>query len=286
MIREEKIQIGQLVFDCRISGNKDDELVILLHGFPETSHMWRKLLQELTPLGFYCIAPNMRGYSQGARPRGKKHYTIDKLSHDIAEIAKAVGKEKFHLIGHDWGAAIGWYLVHENPNLILSWSALSVPHISAFAKAITTDKDQIQKSQYIKNFQIPYLPELKIKKNDFALFRKLWKYSDAAEVKDYLAVLKGKKALTSALNYYRANYKLLRSHSIAAIQVPTLFIWGEKDMAIGSNGVENSHQYMKGDYKFVKLDTGHWLIQTDYAAIKKELTEHLLKYKKNEVTPM
>lgn len=279
MVQVKNLRINKLIFDCRVSGNKNNELVIFLHGFPETSFMWNHLISEISELGFYCVAPNMRGYSKAARPRRKKNYTIDKLTQDILDIAKTLGKEKFHLVGHDWGAAIGWYLVYHNPKSILSWSALSVPHITAFAKAITTDKDQIKKSKYIKNFQIPYLPEMRLKKNDFELFKKLWKYSSAEEVKDYLSVLKGKRALTAALNYYRANYKIFRTHSIGDIHVPTLFIWGEHDMAIGSYSVENSHQYMKSAYKFVKLNAGHWLIQTKYDEVKIEIIEHVLKFK-------
>lgn len=279
MIVKQEIRIENLSFECRVSGSKDQELVIFLHGFPETSHMWQKLLPEISKLGFYCVAPNLRGYSKGARPRGKRQYTIDKLSQDVINITKAFHKTKFHLVGHDWGAAIGWYLVYKYPEMVLSWSALSVPHISAFAKAITSDKDQIKRSQYIKNFQIPFLPEMRIRKNNFELFRKLWKNSSEEEVEDYLSVFKSKRSLTAALNYYRANYNFFLTHSIDAIAVPTLFIWGENDLAIGATAVENSHQYMKAYYKFVKLDAGHWLIQTKFEEVKKEISEQLLKFK-------
>ena len=274
-----EIKINDFVFDCRISGNKDDQLVILLHGFPESSFMWIDLMQDISALGFYCIAPNMRGYSEGARPKGKQHYTIDKLCQDVLDIAKFVGKEKFHLIAHDWGAVIGWKTVYDNPKAILSWTALSIPHIKALSYAIANDAVQKKKSQYVKNFQVPFLPEMQIRKNDFELFRKLWKHSSEEEVEDYLFIFRNKKALTAALNYYRANYQFLRKLQIGNINVPTLFIWGEHDLAIGAYGVEYSHKYMKSYYKFVKLDAGHWLIQSRYEDIKTEIIEHLLKFK-------
>ena len=279
MVRRENIQINNLIFDCRIVGNPSDELIILLHGFPESSFMWIDLMKNIALLGFYCVAPNMRGYSEGAQPKRKKHYTIDKLSNDVMDVAKYFEKKKFHLIGHDWGAVIGWKVVYDNSESILSWSALSVPHIKAFSYAITTDDDQKKKSKYVKNFQIPFLPERNIRKNDFVIFKKLWKHSSKEEVEDYLSIFKNKKALTAALNYYRANYKILKSNSIENIKVPTLFIWGEHDMAIGAFGVEQGHQYMKDYYKFVKLDAGHWLIQTNYKAIKEEISQHLLMFK-------
>lgn len=277
-IKRENIQVNNLGFDCRISGNVSDQLVVLLHGFPETSHMWINLMQDISALGFYCIAPNMRGYSKDARPIGKKYYTIDKLSQDIMDIAKVVGKDKFHLIGHDWGAVIGWFAAYNNPKTILSWTALSVPHIEAFGEARLKDEDQKKKSRYIKSFQIPILPEMKIKKNDFELFKKIWSHSNLEEINDYLSIFRSKNALTAALNYYRANEK---SNGFVAgvIEVPTLFIWGEKDKYIGAFGVENGHKFMKGYYKFVKLDAGHWLIQTRYKEIKADVFEHLLKFK-------
>jgi len=279
-INRENIRVGNLTFDCRISGNKDDELIILLHGWPESSYMWIDLVKDISRLGFYCVAPNMRGYSNSTILKGKKHYTINKLSQDVLDIVKTFGKQKFHLIGHDWGAVIGWKVVYDHSELILSWSALSIPHIQAFGYAIKNDPIQQKKSQYIKDFQVPFLPEMKIKKNDFELFRKLWKHSSKEEVEDYLLIFRNKKSLTASLNYYRANAKAFADESIGDIFVPTLFIWGENDIAIGAVGVEESHQYMKGYYKFVKLDAGHWLIQTKYNVIKDEIVNHLLKFKK------
>jgi pimeloyl-ACP methyl ester carboxylesterase len=187
------------------------------------------------------------------------------------------------LVGHDWGAGIGWKVAHDYPNSILSWTGISVPHLQAFGEAIVKDSEQNRMSQYIKSFQWPFLPEKMIRKNDFELFKKLWKHSSKAEIEDYLSVFRDKKKLTAALNYYRSNYKLLKkaakSQILGEINVATLFIWGEKDMAIGSVAVENGHKFMKNDYVFLKLDAGHWLIQTKYQEIKSALSEHLLKYK-------
>ena len=278
-----EITVENLTFDCRIAGNESDDLVIFLHGFPETSFMWKRLISDISRLGFYCIAPNLRGYSSKACPSGKRNYTLDKLVKDVMEIANSVNREKFHLVGHDWGAGIGWKVAHDYPNSLLSWTGLSVPHLQAFGEAIAKDKEQKRMSRYIKSFQWPYLPERMIKKNDFALFKKLWKYSSADEIEDYLSVFRDKKKLTASLNYYRTNYRFLKNTAkrqiLGEIHVPTLFIWGEKDMAIGSFAVENGHKFMKSDYVFLKLDAGHWLVQTKYKEVKSALGEHLMKYK-------
>ena len=65
-----KLNIGEFEFDCCVSGNEQKELIILLHGFPETSYMWINLMEKLSSIGFYCLAPNMRGYSENACPKG------------------------------------------------------------------------------------------------------------------------------------------------------------------------------------------------------------------------
>ena len=276
-----KIEIGNLIFDCRRAGHEKDELVILLHGFPESSYMYRKLMEDISLKAYYCVAPNLRGYSSGARPSGKNNYTLDKLAKDVMDIAQALGREKFHLIGHDWGSAIGWQLVHDNPNTILSWTALSVPHIQSFFEAILNDKDQKEKSKYLKIFQWPILPELKIKSGDFKVLRDLWAVHSKDEIEDYLSILREKKAVTAVLNYYRANNKLLKQAGkqqiLGDIQVPTLFIWGKNDSAVGAESVKNGHKYMKADYAFLELDGGHWLNQSNYSEIKPAIIRHLAK---------
>ena len=274
-----KISTGALEFDCRVSGSKKNELIILLHGFPETSFMWIGLMEKLSSMGYYCVAPNMRGYSKNACPKGVKNYTTQKLVHDIFNIADALNKNKFHLIGHDWGAGIGWNIVYLKPERILSWTALSVPHPRGFAKAIKTDKEQRKKSRYIGWFLIPIIPELVLRKNNFKKFRRLWKNSTKDELNDYLEVFKRNGTLTASLNYYRANLAKGKKQPTGEITRPTLFIWGKNDLAVGRVAAENNHKYMKGDYTFLELDGGHWLIQTNYQEVEKAIIEHLTNNK-------
>nr|WP_299488478.1 alpha/beta fold hydrolase [uncultured Allomuricauda sp.] len=278
-----QIKIDELIFDCRTEGNEENTMVILLHGWPETSHMWKKLMSSLAGKGYYCVAPNMRGYSENACPKGKKHYTLDKLAKDVIDISKFLNKPKFHLVGHDWGALIGWKLVHDHQDKILSWTGISVPHPQAFGKAIMTNEEQTKMSQYIKNFQLPYLPEKQLRKDDFKILRKLWKNCEPAEIEDYLKVFSNPNQLTASLNYYRSNYKLLKQAAkgqiLGDINVPTLFIWGNKDIAVGSHSVNEGHGFMKKDYEFIELDSGHWLIQTAYTELEKAISKHIVRNK-------
>ncbi|MCL6265343.1 alpha/beta fold hydrolase [Flagellimonas myxillae] len=278
-----QIPIGKYRFDCRTHGNPQGEPIIFLHGFPETSYMWKRLMSTFPEESYYGVAPNLRGYSKGACPRGKRHYSLDKLSKDVMGISQFLGKDKFHLVGHDWGAVIGWKVVHDHPQAILSWTGVSVPHLQAFGKAMVLDEGQRKMSQYVRDFQWPLLPEKMLRKNDFKVFRKFWRHSEPEQVADYLKVFRNPRQLTAAINYYRSNYELLKKAAIGQIlgniQVPTLFIWGNQDLAIGAFGVNEGHQYMKSDYEFLELDAGHWLIQTEYDQLKNAITKHIANNK-------
>lgn len=283
MVSKKQIQANGFTFDCHISGNESDELVILLHGFPESSYMWTKLMPAISAKGFYCVAPDQRGYSQGASPSGRKLYTIEVLAQDIVAISKTLGKEKFHLIGHDWGAAVGWEVAAKNPDNIISWSGLSVPHVQGFGEAIMGDWQQRRMSLYMAFFQLPFLPEFFMRLFNFKIMRFLWKKSSKKEVEYNLSIYKRKNGLTTSLNYYRGNFDLLRRAAkeqvVPSVTAPTLFIWGKYDFAIGVAAVENGHKYVTGYYNFVTIKGSHWLIQSRYNEVKVPIIDHLLKFK-------
>ncbi len=284
MIQLEEIDINNFTFTCRVSGNRKNEMVLLLHGFPESSHMWVRIMSEISALGYYCVAPNLRGYSKNARPLHKKEYLLDILKGDVLAIAKQISpNDKFHLIAHDWGAVIGWKLIHDHPDLVLSWTALSFPHLQAFGSAMQNDKEQKKMSRYILMFQIPFLPEIMFRRNDFKVFRTFWENCSDDEVSDYLTVFRDKKGLTAALSYYRSNYRYMKQYKtkklLAAVKTPTLFIWGDEDFAISKYAAENCKEYVDGYYEFVKISGGHWLIQTHYSEVKSKIIQHLMKYK-------
>lgn len=280
-IKIETIQANGFEFNCRTIGQPSDgPAIILLHGFPETSHMWEETMVHLHKKGFYCLAPDLRGYSPNARPKGAHNYGIKHLTKDVISIADAKGISTFHLIGHDWGSAIGWAIVGMYPSKIKSWVAMSVPHITAFGEAIKDDPKQQKMSGYAKVFQWPILPELRLKSKDFkALEKACWYLSSPQQVEAYKKVFRQKGMLTSSLNYYRYNWNKLLAVSkelnIDAITTPTTFIWGNKDTAIGRKGVEATKNYMKGAYKLVELEASHWLVQDSAQQVWEAIDHHL-----------
>ena len=276
------VTVNDLQFQCRTAGleNKGDG-IILLHGFPETSHMWIDLIPLLASEGYQVVAPDQRGYNPGSLPNKKLDYQLDKLCDDIFQLANKFDFERFHLVGHDWGSSVGWAMLTLQPNRILSWSALSVPHLKAFMHAYKTNKNQQKKSRYVGFFKLPFLPECYFAFNNHSKLKSLWHFSSEEQIDEYLQAFSKKGVLKSSLNWYRANLGRTSSGSIKNIRevhTPTLLIWGNRDSAIGRAGVEANAKYMKGPYTFIELDVGHWLIQESFQKVSEAIIDHIKKY--------
>jgi len=276
-----EIRAKKYTFHAVVKGDPGHIPVIMLHGFPETSYMWRDLQKELVLEGFFTIAPDQRGYSPGARPSGKKNYSIELLSRDIIDIADVMKIDRFHLIGHDWGSAVGWDLVSRYPERVISWTAMSVPHLAALSNAIVNNDEQIRASRYMRQFQWPVIHELILKTGDYKNLKSIWDQSSPDEVKAYLQVLSQHGALTAAINWYRANYKSLGQTDKFRnrVSTPTLFIWGRNDPAILQNAASGNKSYIDGEYREVFLDSGHWLLQESYVEVSRAIVEMLNVYK-------
>lgn len=271
VIRE--IQANGMRFRCREAGT-GGEPVMLLHGFPETSRMWLPLLERLGAEGFHVLAPDQRGYSPGARPQGIANYGYADIASDVFALADALDWPCFHLAGHDWGAGAGWSAIAVDPSRIVSWTALSVPHLAAFGKAIRRDPDQAQRSGYIGFFREPGAAEAAFAADGYALLQAVWSECDEATKAEYLEVFSQPGALTAALDWYRGTRGIdpddPRVH-FGPVATPTLLIWGSRDVAVGRASVEAGHAFMTGPYRFVELDAGHWLMQEVTGCILREI---------------
>ena len=278
-IRE--IEANGFKFRVREAG-ESGEPVLLLHGFPETSHSWVKLMPKLVENGYRCIAPDQRGYSAGARPEGVENYRTDLLVEDAVAIADAAGfAGKFHLVAHDWGAGVGWRLVKNHEDRVQSWTALSIPHPASYGRAFAEDPDQQEKSQYILMFQEPGVAENMMSASDWAMLRNVWDQHDPEEVAEYMATFTEPGAMTAALNWYRAAFGLDGGQATQEefkVSVPTLTVWGNQDQAVGRSTTLTHNDYMAGYNRFVELDAGHWLIQQKFDEVSAEVLAHLKRF--------
>jgi len=270
-----ELKVGRYTFDIRRAG-KQGEAVILLHGFPETSHMWIPLMTALEGAGYQSVAADQRGYSQGARPAAVSDYAYSELAADVIGLADALGFHRFHLIGHDHGAGLGWLVTSLFADRVISWTAMSVPHIDAFGQAIASDSEQSEKSQYIQFFQQLGAAEAAFAENDYALLKSVWDKSTDVQVQEYMRVFQQEGAMTGALNWYRGSMSSDSPRQpIGQISNPTLMIWGNQDQAIGRTGIDATPALISGYYRLVELDVGHWLVQEAEEAVVSAVISHL-----------
>ncbi len=231
--------------------------------------MWLPLIDVLADNGYRVVAFDQRGYSPGARPDDVASYAIENLVGDVFAVADAAGFKDFHLVGHDWGAGVGWAAVTARPARLMSWTSLSIPHISAFAAALANNPDQRRKSSYMLLFRTPWLPEALFTFNNLALMNgAMYRDMSAEQRAEYGAVFSEPGALTAALNWYRAPSAFaLAPEATPKAKLPILFIWGNQDPAVSRAAVDAQSQYIDGAFESHELNAGHWLME--------EATDHV-----------
>lgn len=269
-----EIPVGSLTFDALAAGPETGELVVALHGFPESKHEWSSLLGALAANGYRGVAPDQRGYSPGARPVDVAEYRIGKLVDDVVGIADALGAERFHVVGHDWGALVAWHVAGRHPDRVRTVSILSVPHPRAFAAARASDPDQQQRSAYIEWLRRPDEPEAAFLDGDAAGLRVALDEIGPEAVQAHVDVLTSPGAMTAALNYYRAWDDEL--DGLGPVTVPTLFVWSTEDIALGRVGAEATGQWVTGPYRFEVLEgRSHWLPEVAADAVNALILEQV-----------
>ncbi|MCC7536536.1 MAG: alpha/beta hydrolase [Deltaproteobacteria bacterium] len=276
----ERIEIaaGGLVFDARAAGPEDGELVLLLHGFPETSFEWRDQLGALGDAGYRAVAPDQRGYSPRARPTDDDAYEISLLVDDVLAIADALGGARFHVVGHDWGAAVAWGVAKLGEDRVRSLSAFSVPHPDAFRQVLADPTScQNEASSYFDMFVMPDYADVLLRGDAFGL-RFVYAGLPDEAVDEYLSVLGTREALSAALAWYRANVadRMLRGGELGNITVPTLFVWSDGDTALCRDGADLTADFVQGPYRFEVIEgVSHWIPELAPDESTALLLEHL-----------
>jgi pimeloyl-ACP methyl ester carboxylesterase len=241
-------------------GGGGGQVAVLLHGFPEDRHSWDPVASALAAAGYRVLAPDQRGYSHGARPAARSAYTLSQLAGDVLALADAGGAERFHLVGHDWGGALAWYVADHYPGRLISLAALSVPHPQAFLRALASS-NQAARSWYMAAFQLPGLPEFALSRRGGAAMRAALVRSglDPGSAARYASRSADPAALRGPLNWYRA-IPLGPRERTGRIEVPTLFVWSDGDRFVSQAAAELCGRYVSGPYRFEVIEgASHWL---------------------------
>lgn len=255
--------------------------MLLLHGFPQSSHQWRYQMPALAAAGWRAVAPDQRGYSPRARPQDVAAYHVEHLIADVLATADHFGAERFHVVGHDWGGLVAWLVGARHPERVASLTAVSTPHPLALLRALSSPSgDQAWRSAYVTFLRQPILPEQLLLANEGAGLRALFvntAYSDRPAMEHYVARLRETGALTAALNWYRAlDVSTVPPDMAAPIKVPTLFVWSTDDPALGREAAEATVDHVAGPYRFVELGgVGHWIPEEAPDELNRLLLEHL-----------
>lgn len=249
---------GPLSLDVHAVGDEGaPQSVLALHGFPQSARSWRGVGERLAAQGVRVVAPDQRGYSPRARPEGVEHYRMDRLVEDALAVADTMGLGRFHLLGHDWGAQVGWNVCERAAERVLSFTALSVPHPRAYATAYKEDAEQREAAAYIGLFWQVGVAEERLAQDDWAGLRRMLTGLDADEVAHYVARMAEPGALTAALSWYRA---MESGAGAAPTRVPTTYVWSTADLALRRRGAELCGEFIDADYRLVVLEgVSHWI---------------------------
>ena len=234
--------------------------VLLLHGFPDTSLLWRHQIAALTAAGFRAIAPDMRGRGRSDRPADVADYALPKIVGDVTGIMDALGVQRAHVVGHDWGAAVAWLVAALAPDRVDHLVAISVGYPGA---AGPPTLEALQKSWYRILIQFEGVAEDLIQRNDWYLLRLLLQGQED-ELASYIANLSQAGALTAALNWYRANLPVERllgpAPPLPPVAAPTMGVFGTADVALTEGSMISSASKVTGPWRYERLDgVGHFI---------------------------
>jgi len=260
-----------MTFNCRFAGPEQSSTnVLLLHGFPEFSSMYSPLMAQMARLGWRSLACNQRGYSEGASPADEEAYEYAKLASDAVAAATVAGfPESFHLVGHDHGGFLGWFMAQNLTHgpLLRSFTTLSSMHPVPFSQALfgpNADEQQVVASQYFTMFCLPNSSSLHNEfwfralgqtagsdlgfsfTNAFAFQKAMWWYADAYLLDGMVAmppVMSVDELATKDefVAYTRSVFGetvpwnsegFAATHPVGYVHVPTLFVCGTADTSL------------------------------------------------------
>jgi pimeloyl-ACP methyl ester carboxylesterase len=283
------VKVGDLDIFYRESGPKDAPAILLLHGFPTSSQMFRNLIPALADQ-FHLIAPDYPGFGHSSMPQHDKFaYTFDNLANVIDEFTEKVGLTQYAIYVQDYGAPVGYRLAVKHPERI---TAIVVQNGNAYDEGID-NKFWTSIKEYWKE------PNSQEKRNAIrglvSYEATKWQYTDGvknpelvspdgAAEDQFLLDRKGNDEIQLDLFLsYGSNPPLypqwqayFRKH-----QPPMLIAWGKNDQIFPAAGAEPYKRDLK-TLEFHLIDAGHFALETDGDTIAKLMREFLGKHVSNK----
>lgn len=269
-------------------GPEDGPMVVLLHGFPEFWWSWRHQLVALGEAGYRAVAPDLRGYGASDKPpRGYDAYT---LTADVAGMVRALGASEADVVGHDWGGMLAWTAATLHPGLVRSLAVVGMPHPLRLREALVRDRRQRSASSYIALFQLPRVPEARLRRYGGAYVGDLLRswggpgFPDAETEARCREAMQIPPAAHCALEWYRwAVRSLTRPSGIRfqklldrGVGVRTLQVHGAVDGCLLPETAHGSGAWVHAPYELQVLDdVGHFCHEEAPDVVTAALLEHL-----------
>jgi pimeloyl-ACP methyl ester carboxylesterase len=230
--------------------------LVLLHGFPDSNALWRDVIPALVEAGYQVIAPDQRGYGESDAPEGVKNYRLATIASDTIAVLDALDIQQAQLVGHDWGAMIGWYLACNYGDRFHSYTTLSVGHPKAYQAA---GWEQKRKAWYTVFFLLLGIAELTMRVRNWAALRRLVNHHP--EMEHWAKDLSRSGRLTAAMNWYRANLlKIYTAADFGQVSIPVMGVWSADDIALAEDQMLNSERYVDNSFRYERIENcSHWI---------------------------
>lgn len=265
------------------AGPLDGPLVILLHGFPEFWYGWKRQIEGLAEAGFRVVALDQRGYNLSDTPQEVKAYRLEELSKDIVGLMDALGAKDCALAGHDWGAAVAWFVAMAFPERVRKLAILNVPHPQVMLEFLRKHPRQLLKSWYIGYFQITGLADWTLRSNNFQqAANALLKSSrpgtfSETDIDQYKKAWKNSGGMTGMLNWYRAlvRYRPKMPEDIR-LHMPVRILWGKRDAFLRHEMAAESAKFCNSADVTLFENATHWVQHEEPEAVNEALVKFFM----------
>jgi pimeloyl-ACP methyl ester carboxylesterase len=281
-IEEKKIRTTDgFTLSVKCAGTADGRPILFLHGFPEFWYGWRKQIGYFAARGYRVVVPDQRGYNDSDKPERVCDYSLVQLAEDVAAIVRQLELHDCNLVGHDWGAAAAWQAAIRHPSLFARLMILNVPHPQVFLRTLFTNPKQLIKSWYVFFFQLPFVPAWLASLDGYKRFAEAMRSTanegsfTEEDMRAYIDAWQKPGAFDAMINWYRAAFRHPEFSGPHDVIVPTLVLWGERDLFLEASMAAESLRYCRtGRVKYFPQAT-HWLQHDDPDAVNAEIEKFI-----------
>ncbi|PMB54026.1 hydrolase [Fischerella thermalis CCMEE 5201] len=279
------IEVDGLNIFYREAGAPNNPTILLLHGFPTSSHMFRNLIVALADR-FHLIAPDYPGFGNSSMPKVDEFdYTFDRLAEVMEKFTEAVGLSKYSLYVMDYGAPIGFRLATKHPERV---EALIVQNGNAYEEGLNEFWEPIK--AYWRDRSSENTDKLR---QLLTLDATKWQYTHGVRnpqvispdnwiIDQHFLDRPGNNDIQLALfDSYGSNPPLYPQWQeyFRSYQPPTLVVWGKNDFIFPAEGAHPYQRDLK-NIEFHLLDTGHFALEEDLDAIANHIRRFLADHTK------